>query len=144
MIIAKRQNPLEFVFEDISTFDAKNPIVGSLLRELAVGKKDIASDLIKRAPGLDTTLRYRLNKLKNIQEPKDDDNNLSPPPSPPPPSFSQRPQSGPSPPPFQPPQQPSGSSNFIPIPPAPSAPPLPPEDYYSLLGEQLEIPSNKL
>ena len=32
--ILRRQNPLELVFEDISTFDAENPIVGSLLREL--------------------------------------------------------------------------------------------------------------
>ena len=37
--ILRRQNPLEVVFEDISTFDAENPIVGSLLRELDVGKK---------------------------------------------------------------------------------------------------------
>ena len=36
------------VFEDISTFDAANPIVGSLLKELVVGKKDIASELIKK------------------------------------------------------------------------------------------------
>ena len=34
-----RQDPLELVFEDISTFDAEIPIVGSLLRELEVGKK---------------------------------------------------------------------------------------------------------
>ena len=33
------QNPLELVFQDILTFDAQNPIVGSLLRELDVGKK---------------------------------------------------------------------------------------------------------
>ena len=37
--ILRRQNPLELIFEDISTFDAENPIVGSLLRELDVGKK---------------------------------------------------------------------------------------------------------
>ena len=37
--ILRRQNLLELVFEDISTFDAENPIVGSLLRELDVGKK---------------------------------------------------------------------------------------------------------
>ena len=42
--ILRRQNPLELVFEDISTFDAENPIVGSLLKELDVGKKDIASE----------------------------------------------------------------------------------------------------
>ena len=32
--ILRRQNPVELVFEDISTFDADNPIVGSLLREM--------------------------------------------------------------------------------------------------------------
>ena len=36
--ILRRQNPLELVFEDISTFDAKNPIVGSLFRELDLKK----------------------------------------------------------------------------------------------------------
>ena len=36
--ILRKQNPLELVFEDISTFDAENPIVGLLLRELDVGK----------------------------------------------------------------------------------------------------------
>ena len=30
--ILRRQNPLELVFEDISTFDAETPIVGSLKR----------------------------------------------------------------------------------------------------------------
>ena len=43
--ILRRQNQLEFVFENISTFDAENPIVGSLLRELDVGKKVLADDL---------------------------------------------------------------------------------------------------
>ena len=37
--ILRRQNPLELVFEDISMFDAENPIVGSLVKELDVGKK---------------------------------------------------------------------------------------------------------
>ena len=44
----RRQNSLELVFEDISTFDAENPIAGSLLKELDGGKKDIASELIKK------------------------------------------------------------------------------------------------
>lgn len=30
--------------------DAENPIVGSLLKELDVGKKDVASELIKKHP----------------------------------------------------------------------------------------------
>ena len=34
-------NPLELVFEDISTFDAENPIVGSLLREIDIKKKAV-------------------------------------------------------------------------------------------------------
>ena len=36
--IFRRHNPLELVFEDISTFDAENPIVGSLLREIDIKK----------------------------------------------------------------------------------------------------------
>ena len=31
--ILRKQNPLELVFQDISTFDVENPIFGSLLRE---------------------------------------------------------------------------------------------------------------
>ena len=38
--ILRRQNPLELVFEDISKFDAENPIVGSLLREIDIKKKN--------------------------------------------------------------------------------------------------------
>ena len=37
--ILRRQNPLELVFEDISTFDAENPIMESLLREIDLKKK---------------------------------------------------------------------------------------------------------
>ena len=43
----RRQNLLELLFEDISTFDAENSIVGSLLRDLDVRKKVVASDLVK-------------------------------------------------------------------------------------------------
>ena len=66
--ILRSQEPLELVFEDISTFDAENPIVGSLLQELDVGKKDIAIELIKKAPrppGVDFAIRLKLEKLKN-------------------------------------------------------------------------------
>ena len=38
--ILRRQNPLELVFEDISIFDAENPIVGSLLREIDIKQKN--------------------------------------------------------------------------------------------------------
>ena len=66
-------------FDDISMFDAKNPIDRSLLTELNVGKKDIASELIKKAPrppGVDFAISKRLEKLKNRPEPKDDDDNF--------------------------------------------------------------------
>ena len=38
--ISRSRNPLKLVFQDISTFDAQNPVVGSLLRELNIGKKE--------------------------------------------------------------------------------------------------------
>ena len=86
--ILRKQNPLELVFEDISTFDAENPIVGSLLRELDVGKKSLASDLIKNAsgpPGQNFEIEKRLNKLKDFEpiDNNNDNNYLSPSPSPP-------------------------------------------------------------
>ena len=46
--IFRRQKPLELVFKDISNFDAQNPIIGSLLKEIDFGKKNIASTLIKK------------------------------------------------------------------------------------------------
>ena len=89
--ILRRQNLLELVLKDISMFDAENPIVVSLLKELDVGKMDIASELIKKAPrppGVEFAVRKRLEKLKNRPGPKDGDDifNLLPPPSPPRPS----------------------------------------------------------
>ena len=44
--ILRKQNPLELVFEDISTFDAENPIVGSFLREID-NKRESESGFIK-------------------------------------------------------------------------------------------------
>ena len=150
--IFRRQNPLELPFEDISNFDAKNPIVGSLLKELDVGKKDLASELMKKAPrprGLQITLRNRLNKLKDRPEPKYDNNHIFPsfsisPKLPP--SFSQPPPLGLSPAPpfvpppsgrflelFQPPQPLPRPNSFIGIPPASSALSLSPSDYHLLL-----------
>ena len=65
--IFRRQKPLELVFQDISTFDAQNPIVGSLLKELDVGKKDLANNLMKKAPpaSIGSILQRRLNAVRN-------------------------------------------------------------------------------
>ena len=114
----RRQNPLELVFEDISTFDAENPIIGSLLRELDVKKKVLANDVIKGAPTLpsrDYEIQNRLNRLKDCQEPKNNNNNnLSPPPS------------------LLPPPPPSPPASFILPPPAPFRPPLSVFDLFQL------------
>ena len=54
------------MFEDISTFHAQNPVVGSLLQELDIGKKDLASELIKKAPraGIDLDLQKQLERYQ--------------------------------------------------------------------------------
>ena len=50
--IILRQSSLELVFVCFRTFDAQNSVVSSLLRELDIGKKDIASDLLGKVPRL--------------------------------------------------------------------------------------------
>ena len=67
--ILRRQNPLELVFEDISTFGAENPIVGSLLREIDIKKKQSDSDFIKTLPsqpGKEFESRKRFDRLRGI------------------------------------------------------------------------------
>ena len=60
--ILRRQNPLELVFEDISTFDAENPIVGSLLREIDIKKKSSQIVILSNL--------YRVNQAKNSRSKK--------------------------------------------------------------------------
>ena len=67
--ILRRQNPLELVFEDIPTFDAENPIVGSLVREIDIKKKQSDSDFIRSLPsqpGKEFEIQKRLDKLRGI------------------------------------------------------------------------------
>ena len=68
--ILRRQNPLELVFEDISTFDAENAIVGFLLREIDLNKKQTDSDFIKSLPshpGEEFEMQKRIGKLRDIK-----------------------------------------------------------------------------
>ena len=44
----RTENPLAFLFKDVATFDAQNPTIGSLLREIDLVKKGKNSDLIKK------------------------------------------------------------------------------------------------
>ena len=60
--ILRRQNPIELVFEDISTFDAENPIVGSLLREIDIKKNGLIAILLNRC---------RVIQEKNLKLKKD-------------------------------------------------------------------------
>ena len=65
--ILRRQNPLELVFEDILMFDAEHPIVGSLLREIDIKKKQSDSDFIKSLPshpGKEFEIQKKLDRLK--------------------------------------------------------------------------------
>ena len=83
---------MELVFKDISTFDAQNPIIRNLLREIDIGKKDKTSKLLKKAPNIaNLEIESRLNALGNDN---DNSNNnffnsgsgsipLPPPPQPP-------------------------------------------------------------
>ena len=77
--ILRRRNPFELVLEGVSTFDAENPIVGSLLRELDFFKKGTDSDFIKNLPsdpGKEFEIKKRLDRLKGITPlPKDNNNN---------------------------------------------------------------------
>ena len=62
--ILRRQNPLELVFQDISTFDAENPIVGSLLRETDVKKISQIAILLYRCQAIQ--IKKRLDRLRGI------------------------------------------------------------------------------
>ena len=69
------------VFEDISIFNAENPIADSLLKKLDVGKKRHChwtyKKSTKRLSGKDFAIRKRLEKLENRPEAKDDNDNFN-------------------------------------------------------------------
>ena len=76
--ILRRQNPLELVFEDVSTFDAENPIVGSLLREIDIKKKQSNRNFIKsipNQPGKEFEIKKRLDRLRGIGRDNFNNNN---------------------------------------------------------------------
>ena len=85
--IFRRQNPLELVFKDISTFHAQNLIIGSLIKEFELGKEDKTSTLLKKAPNVtDIEIQSHFDAPKKGNG---NNNNLPPPllPPPPPPNF---------------------------------------------------------
>ena len=69
---------MELVFEDISTFDAENPMVRSLLREIDLNKKQTDSNFIKSPPihpGKEFEIKKRLDRLRGIKRVDDENNN---------------------------------------------------------------------
>ena len=100
----RTENPLALLFKDAANFDAQNPVIGSLLREIDLGKNNIKSSLISTGTDInDAILLHRFKKFKETpinynNNDDDDDNNdnninnrkninynnisLSPPPSP--------------------------------------------------------------
>ena len=76
--ILRTQNPLKVVFKDVSTFDAENPIVRSLLREIDLNKKQTDSDFIKSLPSQpekEFEIQKRLDKLRDIKQYNNKNNN---------------------------------------------------------------------
>ena len=76
----RTENPLVLLFKDIANFDGQNPVIGSLLREIDLGKNRAKSSLISTACDInDTVLLHRFKKLKetpvNYNYNDDDDNN---------------------------------------------------------------------
>ena len=99
----RTEKSLALLFKDVANFDAQNPVIGSLLIEIDLGKNKTKSSLMSTAPDInDTILLHRFKKLKktpiNYNDNDDDDNtdnnitnsknfnynniSLSPPPSP--------------------------------------------------------------
>ena len=78
--ILRRQNPLELVFEDISTFDAENPVLRSLLREIDINKKQSGIDFIKSLPshpGKEFEIQRRLDILGGMNKNNNNNNNFA-------------------------------------------------------------------
>ena len=69
---------MQLVFEDVSTFDAENPIVGSLIREIDLNKKQTDSDFIKSLPshpGKEFEIQKHLGRLRGIKRFGNNNNN---------------------------------------------------------------------
>ena len=44
--VIRNENSLELVSKDVSKFDAQNPVINSLIREIDIRKKDVLSKLL--------------------------------------------------------------------------------------------------
>ena len=67
--LLRRQNPLELVCKDISTFVSQNLINESLVKETEIRENDTASELVKITLNLlDIELHLKLNNLEKLND----------------------------------------------------------------------------
>ena len=52
----RTENPVALLFKDVANFDAQNPVIDSLLREIDLGKNITKSSLISTAPDIKDTI----------------------------------------------------------------------------------------
>ena len=63
--VIKKQNPIKLLVKDLKYFDTQNPVIGNLIREVDIGKKEDLSKFLSQAPDVkDLELQSRLNKLR--------------------------------------------------------------------------------
>ena len=62
--VIRNQNLLELVFKIMQHFDVKNPVIGSLIQEIDIRKKDVTGKRLAKAPNIkDFEIKYRLDRL---------------------------------------------------------------------------------
>ena len=67
--IKKTQNPIELLFKDGKHFNAQNPVIISLIREVDIGWKKDLSKFLDKVPGItDLELKSILNKVRDWKE----------------------------------------------------------------------------
>ena len=63
--VIKKQNPIKLLVKDLKYFNTQNPVIGNLIREVDIGKKEDLSKFLSQAPDVkDLELQSRLNKLR--------------------------------------------------------------------------------
>ena len=67
--VIKKQNPIKLLVKDLKYFNTQNPVIGNLIREVDIGKKEDLSKFLSQAPDAkDLELQSRLNKLRYRNE----------------------------------------------------------------------------
>ena len=60
--IVRNKNLIELLFKDVKHFDAQNPVIGSLIKEVNIGKKKDLSTFLDQVDIRDLEIQSRLNK----------------------------------------------------------------------------------